>query len=192
MGTARTACLVSLCAAVMTATMAAEPAQPRGRGPAVPACTTIACDVQGDWERTKTLVLGLVNAMPDDKFGYKPTPAQGSFAERAMHVATIDLALLGTVGGKTPAPTLANPKAATKAEVVAALQASFDYGAAVIKEFNDQQLMERVASMPFLGPTASRLKVIYFSMQHTQDIYGQLVVYLRLNGITPPASNRGV
>ena len=52
--------------------------------------------------------------------------------------------------------------------------------------------MRRVASMPFLGPTASRLKVIYFSMQHTQDIYGQLVVYLRLNGITPPASNRGV
>ena len=51
---------------------------------------------------------------------------------------------------------------------------------------------ERIASMPFLGPTASRLKVIYFSMQHTQDIYGQLVVYLRLNGITPPASNRGV
>ena len=58
---------------------------------------------------------------------------------------------------------------------MAALQASFDYGAAVIKEFNDQQLMERIASMPFLGPTASRLKVIYFSMQHTQDIYGQLV-----------------
>lgn len=192
MGAARTAGLVILCGAAMTATMAAEPAQQRGRGPAAPACTTVACDIQGDWERTKTLVLGLVNAMPDDKFGYKPTPAQGSFAERAMHVATIDLALLGTVGGKTPAPTLANPKATTKAEVVAALQASFDYGAAVIKEFNDQQLMERVASMPFLGPTASRLKVIYFSMQHTQDIYGQLVVYLRLNGITPPASNRGV
>ena len=192
MGAARTAGLVILCGAAMTATMAAEPAQQRGRGPAAPACTTVACDIQGDWERTKTLVLGLVNAMPDDKFGYKPTPAQGSFAERAMHVATIDLALLGTVGGKTPAPTLANPKATTKAEVVAALQASFDYGAAVIKEFNDQQLMERVTSMPFLGPTASRLKVIYFSMQHTQDIYGQLVVYLRLNGITPPASNRGV
>ena len=192
MGTARTACLVSLCAAVMTATMAAEPAQPRGRGPAVPACTTIACDVQGDWERTKTLVLGLVNAMPDDKFGYKPTPAQGSFAERAMHVATIDLALLGTVGGKTPAPTLANPKAATKAEVVAALQASFDYGAAVIKEFNDQQLLERVTPMPFLGPSASRVRILSYDLQHTEDIYGQLVVYLRLNGVTPPASNRGV
>jgi len=47
-----------------------------------------------------------------------------------------------------------------------------------------------VASLPFLGPTASRLRVIYFSMTHSQDIYGQLVVYLRLSGITPPASNR--
>ena len=45
--------------------------------------------------------------------------------------------------------------------------------------------------MPFFGSSTSRLKVIYFSMQHTNDIYGQLVVYLRLNGITPPASNRG-
>ena len=192
MRAARTASLAILCGAVLATAATAEPARQRGRGAAAPACTTVACDLQGDWERTKTLVLGLVNAMPDDKFGFKPTPAQGSFAERAMHVATIDLALLGTVGAKTPAPTLANPKATTKAEVAAALQTSFDYGAAVIKEFNDQQLVERVSSMPFLGPTASRLKVIYFSMQHTQDIYGQLVVYLRLNGVTPPASNRGV
>jgi len=170
----------------------AEPAQGRGRGPAAPACTTVACDVQADWERTKTTVLGLVGAMPDDKFGFKPTPAQGTFAERAMHVAQIDLALFGTLGGKTPAPAIANPKATTKADVLATLQASFDYGAATLKEFTDQQLSERVASLPFLGPTASRLKIIYFSMQHTQDIYGQLVVYLRLNGVTPPASNRGV
>ena len=117
-------------------------------------------------------------------------PAQQTFAERAMHVAQIDMALFGTLGGKTPAPTIANPKATTKAEAIAALQASFDYGAALLKEFDDQQLGERIKSMPFLGPTTSRLKVIYFSMQHTNDIYGQLVVYLRLNGVTPPASNR--
>jgi uncharacterized damage-inducible protein DinB len=148
--------------------------------------------VRADWERTRVLVLALVNAMPDDKFGFKPTPAQGTFAERAMHVATTDMALFGTLGRHVPAATLANPKATTKADVVAALQTSFDYGTTALKELTDAQLAERVASMPFLGPTASRLKVIYFSMQHTQDIYGQLVVYLRLNGITPPASNRSV
>ncbi len=75
---------------------------------------------------------------------------------------------------------MVNVKATSKADVVAALRQVNDYGAAVLKEFNDQQLAERVASLPFLGPTASRLRVIYFSMTHSQDIYGQLVVYLRL------------
>jgi uncharacterized damage-inducible protein DinB len=106
-----------------------------------------------------------------------------------MHVANIDLKLVSTLGGKTPAP-MVNAKAASKAEIVAALRQVSEYGSAVLKEFNDQQLAERVTSMPFLGPTASRLRVIYFAMTHSQDIYGQLVVYLRLNGITPPASNR--
>ena len=85
---------------------------------------------------------------------------------------------------------MVNPKAPTKADIVAALRQVNDYGAAVLKEFNDQQLAERVTSLPFLGPTASRLRVINFSMSHSQDIYGQLAVYLRLSGITPPASNR--
>jgi uncharacterized damage-inducible protein DinB len=190
MRAARIACLVVACGAT-AGNAVAEPAQQRGRGAAAPACTTVACDVQGDWDRAKNLLLGLINAMPDDNWSFKPTPAQQTFAERALHVADIDIKLFSTLGGKTPPPAAVNTKAMTKAEAVAALQASFDYGAAVIKEFNDQQLAERIASMPFLGPTASRLKVIYFSMQHTNDIYGQLVVYLRLNGITPPASNRG-
>jgi uncharacterized damage-inducible protein DinB len=168
-------------------TMAAN-AQAQGRGGA-PACTTVACDVQGDWGRTYGLLIGEAEAMPEDKFGFKPTPAQQSFGERLMHVAMIDLKLVSTLGGKTPAP-MVNPKAASKADIVAALRQVNDYGAAVIKEFNDQQLAERVASLPFMGPTASRLRIINFSMSHSQDIYGQLVVYLRLNGITPPASNR--
>jgi uncharacterized damage-inducible protein DinB len=99
------------------------------------------------------------------------------------------LGLILVVGGTTPAPMI-NMQSASKADVVAALRQWADYGAALLKEFNDQQLSERVMSMPFLGPTASRLRVIYFAMAHGQDIYGQLVVYLRLNGVTPPASNR--
>jgi uncharacterized damage-inducible protein DinB len=175
---------------LMAGVAAADPPQQRGRGPAVPGCTTLACDVQGDWERTRMLLLDLVNAMPDDKWSFKPTPAQQTFAERAMHAADVDIKLFSTLGAKTPPPAV-DVKGTTKADAVAALQASFDYGSAVLKELTDQQLGERVASMPFFGPSASRLKVIYFSMQHSNDIYGQLVVYLRLNGITPPASNRG-
>jgi len=171
--------------AIGTATQAL--AQGRGRG-GPPACTTVACDVQGDWARNYGLLIGVAEAMPEDKYGAKPTPPQQTFGERLMHVAGIDLKLLGGLGGKTPAP-MVNVEAKSKADIVAALRQVSEYGSAVLKEFNDQQLTERVPGM-FMGPTASRLRIAYFSMTHSQDIYGQLVVYLRLNGITPPASNR--
>lgn len=162
--------------------------QARGRGGPAP-CTTLACDVQADWEFNRQGLVGIVNAMPEDKFGFKPTPAQESFGERVMHVVNIDIKLISTLGGKTTAPAV-NAKATSKADVVAALNTSMDYGAAVLKEFNDQQLAERVMSLPFMGPTVSRLRVAYFSIAHTQDIYGQLAVYLRLSGGTPPRSVR--
>lgn len=178
-----------VCLVAVAALAGAVSSFAQGRGGA-PACTTLACDLQSDWDRNKGLIAGIANAMPEDKFSYKSTPAQRSFAEQVMHVATIDVALLGTMGAKTPAPKL-NEKASTKAEVMAELQKSQDYGTAVIKEFNDAQLAERVKSLPFMGPTVSRLRLAYFSISHGQDIYGQMAVYLRLNGVVPPASNRG-
>jgi len=180
--------LILVVGSIVVLTAASAMAQGRGRGGAPP-CTTVACDVQGDWGRSYGLLIGVAEAMPEDKYAAKPTPAQESFGQRLMHVAGIDVKLMSTLGGKTPVP-MVNLEAKSKADIVAALRQVSDYGTAVLKEFNDTQLAERVASLPFMGPTASRLRVIYFSMTHSQDIYGQLVVYLRLNGITPPASNR--
>jgi len=179
---------IALSSLLVIAAATSAAAQGRGRG-GPPPCTTVACDVQGDWARGYALLIGVAEAMPEDKYGAKPTPAQQSFGERLMHVVGIDLKLVSTLGGKTPAPGI-NMQATSKADIVAALRQSSEYGTAVLKEFNDQQLAERVTSLPFLGPTASRLRVIYFAMSHSQDIYGQLAVYLRLNGVTPPASNR--
>ena len=93
-------------------------------------------------------------------------------------------------GGKTPAPKI-NLQASTKADILAALRQHYDWATALVKEFNDQQLVERVTPPPFFGASASRVRVFYYSLQHTQDTYGQLVVYVRLNGVTPPASRRG-
>jgi hypothetical protein len=75
---------------------------------------------------------------------------------------------------------------------MAALRQSFAHGDAVVKDFTDQQWNGRVTPPPFMGPSASRLRLVYLSLQHTQDTYGQMVVYLRLNGIVPPASRGGV
>ena len=157
-----------------------------GRG-AAPACTNLACDVQADWARSMRLLITTAEAMPEDKWSYKSTPAQRSFGEQVMHIVQIDQKLLGGLGGKTPAPQI-NMKPTSKADTVAALRQSLEYGAAIVKEFDDQGLLERVPGM-FLGASASRVRLINFSMTHSQDVYGQMVVYLRLNGVVPPASN---
>ena len=153
------------------------------------ACATIACDIQKDWLRNNIMLYGLAGAMPEDKYGFKPTPAQQTFAERLMHVVEIDQSLLKTIGPRTPPPPI-NMKATSKADVMAAIQRSGEYGAAVLKEFTDQQLAERVDSPWFMGPTSSRQRIVYFLMTHSQDTYGQLAVYLRLNGVTPPLSRQ--
>ncbi len=98
---------------------------------------------------------------------------------------------LGLLGGTAPKPTI-DPKVTTKEAALKALDDSFDYGIAVLKEQTDQTMVQPVASPPkFLGPS-TRARVMTFMTGHAQDIYGQLAVYLRLNGQVPPASKKGM
>jgi len=180
----------ALLALALAQTASAQGRQRGGASTPPLVITTLAGDVQADWAVQKELFVNAADAMPNDKFGFKPTPAQRSYGEQIMHVVQANAVGLGMLGGKTPAPVI-NMKAATKAEVMTALRQSMDYGEAVLKEFTDQQLNERVTGPRYMGPSASRLRLIYSSLQHTMDIYGQMVVYLRLNGILPPASRSG-
>jgi uncharacterized damage-inducible protein DinB len=173
-------------ASVLALTVVATPSFAQG-APAAPVSTSLTGDIQADWAAQKDLIIKAANAMPAEHFDFKPTPPQQNFAERLIHVVQVNTGILRALGGKTPAPMI-NVQARQKADVMRALQQSFDYGEALIKEFNDQQWVERVMAPRFMGPTASRVRIIYFSMVHTEDIYGQMVVYLRLNGVTPPAS----
>lgn len=149
---------------------------------------TIAGDVLKDWVGQKSVMMKIAAEMPDDKFGYKSTPAQRTFAEQVLHVATVNVGLMRTLGAKAAPPTI-NDKATAKADVLKALGDSFDYGEAALKEFNDAQMLEAVMGPRFIGQ-ATRARIAFFTIAHSQDIYGQLVVYLRLNGHVPPASQR--
>ena len=148
---------------------------------------TIHGDLVKDWTGQKDLMVKIANAMPDDKFGFKPTPAQRSYGEQILHVAQVNMMLLNTLGGKTSAPQV-NLKATTKADIVKAMSDSFDHGTALLKEFDNMSIQGTVQAM-FLGPS-TRARIMFFLISHTQDIYGQMAVYLRLNGVVPPASQR--
>ena len=148
---------------------------------------TVYGDLVKDWADQKDLLVKLAGAMPDDKLGFKPTPAQRSYGEHILHIAQVNMALLAAVGGKAPAPTI-DMKATTKAAMIKQMTDSFDYGAALLKEF-DNTTIQGTIQAPFLGPS-TRARIMFFLNGHTQDTYGQMAVYLRLNGVTPPASQR--
>jgi uncharacterized damage-inducible protein DinB len=151
--------------------------------------TTILGDLLKDWERQRDTMMKIADAMPEDKFGYKSTPPQRSYGEQVMHTATVNVDVLNWIGGQTPAPSFTAESAKTKADMLKAMADSYDYGTALLKEQTDTTITQTIDGR-FLGPS-TRARVFWFLLGHSMDIYGQMAVYLRLNGIVPPAS-RGV
>jgi uncharacterized damage-inducible protein DinB len=158
--------------------------------PAAAAAQTasLKAELLKDWTELKPVMMAIAAAMPEDKFTYKSTPPQRDYGQQIMHVAAGNMAYLRFFGGKTPAPAF-NRDATSKAAIIAALATSFDYGAALIGEQTDASMLQVIQTNQFLGPS-SKARVIYFLIGHTWDIYGQMAVYLRLNGIVPPRSDR--
>jgi hypothetical protein len=136
----------------------------------------------------KATLVKLANEMPEDKYSFKTTPPQRDFGQQVLHIATGNVINLNFLRGKATPPVI-NRNAKSKAEIIKAMTDSFDYGEALIKEQTPASLFEVVQTNQFLGPS-SRARVIYFLLGHSWDIYGQMVVYLRLNGGIPPASQR--
>lgn len=144
-----------------------------------------------DWTRLKDTMMKIAEAMPEDKFGFRATPAERTWGEQILHVAEANVVQMGRLGAKA-APPPYNMKATAKAEILKTLADSFDFGTAALKEQTDQTMTAQAATTRFdrfMGPSTNA-RVVYYVIGHTWDIYGQMVVYLRLNGITPPASQR--
>jgi hypothetical protein len=84
-------------------------------------CSDLTCEIENDWSRNNVIVYGMASATPEEKYGYKPTPAQQSLGERVMHAAQINLMLLQALGAKTPAPAI-DENTTSKGAALAALQ----------------------------------------------------------------------
>jgi uncharacterized damage-inducible protein DinB len=151
---------------------------------------TVMGDLLKDWQDQKKTLLDISDAMPEDKYSFKTTPPQRNYGEQVVHVALVNVGLLKLIGGKAVAPSFTPQTAKTKAEMLKELSDSYDYGIALIKEQTDATMIETVQAPAFLGPS-TRARIFWFLLGHSMDIYGQMAVYLRLNGVVPPASRRG-
>ncbi len=139
--------------------------------------------------------LGVAEAMPESKYSFIPTAGNykdaRSFSEQVMHVACGQFAFFNQIEGKTPPEHCEKggpSKAKTKAEMVSYLRESFDYGNRVLATINERNALERVNG-PYAGPN-TKLGMAVTAVWHLTDHYGQLVEYLRMNGIVPPATQQ--
>jgi len=156
--------------------------------PAAAQSASLQADFVKDWSALKDTMMKIADAMPENKYSFKATPPQRTYGEHVMHIAMVNMMVLKSLGAKAAAPALSD-KAMSKADVMKAMADSFDYGTAILKEQSDQTMAGTVQGPPWMGPS-TRARIFSFLVGHTYDTYGQMVVYLRLNGGVPPASQR--
>ncbi len=146
-------------------------------------------------------MMGAAKAMPADKFDFAPSqaifaPAQKTefatvrtFAQEATHVAQANYFFYGAVSGLKPDVDMDGlTKLTKKDDVVAALAASFAFAHKAIATLTPGNAFE-VVKMQIPG-VWTRGTLAGFGVSHAFDHYGQMVEYLRMNGIVPPASAR--
>jgi uncharacterized damage-inducible protein DinB len=141
------------------------------------------------WNDIGRKLIAMAEDFPEDKYDFKPTPAQRSFAEQLLHMAGANYFFINIANGEKP-PAQEDPSRAkykTKADVVAYVKKSFEDGAAAIKAKGDAGMAGMMVD-PFENQQVRVFEWAYGFMEHCGEHYGQLVVYYRLAGLVPPES----
>jgi len=144
--------------------------------------------VLDSWNEIGRKLIAMAEDFPEDKYDFKPTPAQRSFAEQLLHAAGSNYYFTDTVMGRKP-PAGEDPKRdqyKTKADIVAFVKKSFADGAAAIQSKGEKGMTTEFVYFPH--QKARVLDIAYGIIEHSGEHYGQLVVYYRLAGLVPPES----
>ena len=144
--------------------------------------------VLDSWNEIGRKLTAMAEDFPEDKYDFKPTPAQRSFAEQLLHAAGANYFFTNPVMGKEP-QAAEDPKREqykSKADIVAFVKKSFADGATAIQSKGEKGLMTEVVYYP--QQKARVIDIAYGIIEHSGEHYGQLVVYYRLAGLVPPES----
>jgi uncharacterized damage-inducible protein DinB len=145
--------------------------------------------VLDSWNDIGRKLIAMAEDFPEDKYDFKPTPAQRSFAEQLLHMAGANYFFTNPATGQKP-PAAEDPKRdqyKTKADIVAFVKKSFADGAAAIKAKGDKGMNDMFVDS-FSHQQVRVIDYAYGFIEHCGEHYGQLVVYYRLSGLVPPES----
>jgi uncharacterized damage-inducible protein DinB len=141
------------------------------------------------WNDIGRKLIAMAEDFPEDKYDFKPTPAQRSFAEQLLHAANVNYFFTNpATGQKMPAEE--DPKRdqfKSKADIVAFVKKAFADGAAAIKAKGDKGMSDLIVD-PFANQQIRISDAAYGFIEHSGEHYGQLAVYYRVAGLVPPES----
>jgi uncharacterized damage-inducible protein DinB len=148
--------------------------------------------------RLEPRILDVANAMPADNYGFVPTAGEfkgvRSFAEQLKHIAADNYLDGAAVLGENPPGNVGpgesgSASVKTKPEIVAYVKDSFEYVRRAAQHVDDRnQTFPNPDFLPYGPGMTTRMHILLANIGHTNDHYGQLVEYLRMNGIVPPES----
>jgi hypothetical protein len=151
-----------------------------------PVANPVSTTVKQQLARYNKIMVAAAEAMPAEKYSFKPTPEMNTFAHLTIHIAQGNNGLCSQISG-TPAP--ASEKLADedpKDKLVAGLKASFDFCATALANVDDSKLSEPM--ILFGRVPTSRAGALIALSNGFADHYGAQAIYLRLSGILPPTA----
>ena len=182
--------MTHLIVAALLASTAPAPPTP----PASPFTAAVDKEVTG----LEGQFVGLAKAMPESKFDFSPEGLPlpdgdfhgvRTFAAQVRHVAADNFAIWAPLTGQPEPPGIDAPNGpagmTSRAEILKFLRDSFAYAHRAAALLTSQNALETVE---FRGRPVTRLSLVALGLRHAMDHYGQMVVYLRMCGVTPPGS----
>lgn len=166
-------------------TMKDTPKKPAAPKPAVGPSQALL----DNWNDVGRKLIAMAGDFPEDKYDFKPVPAERSFAEQLLHAANSNYFFTNPVMGLKP-PAEEDPKRdqyKTKAAVLEFVKKAFADGAAAIKQKGDKGMNDLIVD-PFANQQVRVSDMAWGLLEHSGEHYGQLVVYYRVAGMVPPES----
>jgi uncharacterized damage-inducible protein DinB len=166
------------------------PIQAQAAMSAAPAATTTPAQVVDQLlSMVEEEMVPLVEAMPADKFNFAPTNGEfkgvRTFGQQVQHVTIANYYMFGAAASIQPPDRQTFKDMKTKEQLVQGLKDSFAFGHRAIATLTTQNAMETVKPVDGIS---TRGGIMAFAIIHMNDHFGQMVEYLRMNGIVPPSS----
>jgi hypothetical protein len=134
------------------------------------------------------ILIDAAEAMPADKYNYKPTAAQWTFGKIIAHMAGDNRITCSAIAGVAPEKSPEPSATASKEELVSALKSSLTFCESAVAKVNDGMLAD---SVTYYDQRATRVSPLIGLVEDWADHYSQLAGYLRLNNVLPPTAKNG-